>query len=115
MTKEEYLNRYKEDKLAEICAQYNKEKDEFNRYIDKLVAQNTKLSNHVETLNKKCEDLDVWDDTEKVFTKLKSITAKDFIKLYYLMQSMIYNHEKIDNACVVSPGGIGDITTIHGR
>ena len=116
MTKEEYLNRYKEDKLAEICAQYDKENDGFNRYIDKLVAQNTELSDHVETLNKKCEDLDVWDDTEKVFTKLKSIPAKDFIKLYYMMQGMMNNHERYDNTCVPKPNNWDKIiTTISSR
>ena len=38
MTKEEYLNMYKEDKLAEICAQLDKEKDMLNKHIDKLIA-----------------------------------------------------------------------------
>ena len=115
MTKEEYLNMYKEDKLAEICAQLDKEKDMLNKHIDKLIAQNTELSDYVETLNKKCKDLDVWNDIEKVFTKLKSISAKDFIRLYYLMQGMMHNYERYDNTCMVSPGGIGNITTIHGR
>lgn len=114
MTKEEYLNMYKEDKLAEICAQLDKENDVLNKHIDKLIAQNTELSDYVETLNKKCKDLDVWDDIEKVFTKLKSISAKDFIRLYYLMQSMMYNHERYENTFATNPSSIRDITTIHG-
>lgn len=107
MTKEEYLNMYKEDKLAEICAQLDSESD-------KLIAQIAELGDCVGELNKKCEELDIWDDTEKVFTKLKSIPAKDFIRLYYLMQSMMYNHERYENTFATNPSSIRGITTIHG-
>lgn len=58
MTKEEYLNMYKEDKLAEVCAQLDSEKDE-------LLAKTTELSNYVRELNNKCEDLDIWNNVEK--------------------------------------------------
>lgn len=109
MTKEEYLNMYKEDKLAEICAQLEEERD---YYHDEMNA----YKSDAQAAQKKADDFSsYWESVDKLFEKLKSFPAKDFIKLYYLMQSMIYNHEKIDNACVVSPGGIGDITTIHGR
>ena len=107
MTKEEYLSMYKEDKLAEICAQLDSESD-------KLIAQIAELGDCVGELNKKCEELDIWDDTEKVFTKLKSIPAKDFIRLYYLMQSMMYNHERYENTFATNPRSIRGITTIHG-
>ena len=107
MTKEEYLNMYKEDKLAEICAQLDSENDD-------LIAQIAELGDCVGELNKKCEELDIWDDTEKVFTKLKSIPAKDFIRLYYLMQSMMYNHERYENTFATNPSSIRGITTIHG-
>lgn len=107
MTKEEYLSMYKEDKLAEICAQLDSESD-------KLIAQIAELGDCVGELNKKCEELDIWDDTEKVFTKLKSIPAKDFIRLYYLMQSMMYNHERYENTFATNPSSIRGITTIHG-
>ena len=107
MTKEEYLSMYKEDKLAEICAQLDSESD-------KLIAQIAELGDCVWELNKKCEELDIWDDTEKVFTKLKSIPAKDFIRLYYLMQSMMYNHERYENTFATNPSSIRGITTIHG-
>ena len=98
---------YKEDKLAEICAQLDSENDD-------LIAQIAELGDCVGELNKKCEELDIWDDTEKVFTKLKSIPAKDFIRLYYLMQSMMYNHERYENTFATNPSSIRGITTIHG-
>lgn len=95
MTKEEYLNMYKEDKLAEICAQRDSESD-------KLIAQITELGECVGELNKKCEDLNIWDDTEKIFRKLISIPAEDFIKLYYQMKDVIKNKEANKNTTYIS-------------
>lgn len=100
MTKEEYLEIYKDDRLAEILAHSDEEGD-------KLISQIAELGKCVGVLNKKCEELDIWDDTDKVFAKLKSLPAKDFINLYYLMQSRIMqsrinNHERYENTCILN-------------
>ena len=110
MTKEEYLNMYKEDKLAEICEQLDSENDN-------LMAQIAELGDCVGELNKKCEELDVWDDREKLFEKLKSIPAKDFIKLYYQMKEVIENKETNKNITYIPDhDNWGSITTaISGR
>lgn len=105
MTKEEYLSMYKEDKLAEICAQLDSKSD-------KLIAQIAELGDCVGKLNKKCEELDVWDDSEKLFEKLKSIPAKDFIKLYYQMKEVIENKEVNKNITYIPDhNNWGSITT----
>lgn len=105
MTKEEYLNMYKEDKLAEICEQLDSENDD-------LMAQIAELGDCVGELNKKCEELDVWDDSEKLFEKLKSIPAKDFIKLYYQMKEVIENKETNKNITYIPDhDNWGSITT----
>lgn len=102
MTKEEYLNMYKEDK---ICAQLDSESD-------KLIAQIAELGDCVGELNKKCEELDIWDDTEKVFRKLTSIPAKDFIKLYYQMKEVIENTATNKNTTyITNPNNWSSITT----
>lgn len=75
MTKEEYLNMYKEDKLAEICAKFEEERDGCNKQILEL--------------KKKCEQLDVWDDIWRLFEKLEKLPAKDFVRLYYLMDNIM--------------------------
>ena len=57
-----------------------------------------------------------WESMDKLFDKLKTIPAKDFIKLYYLMQGMINNHERYDNVYISNPDNLGSITTaISGR
>ena len=106
MTKEEYLNMYKEDKLAEICAQLDSKSHKF-------IAQIAELGDCVGELKKKCEELDIWDDTEKIFRKLTSIPAKDFIKLYYMMQGMMNNSCRYENVSVPDPNNWGCITTAY--
>ena len=87
MTKEALLSNYDKDKIAEICIEFYKKNDE-------LVAQICELNKCIEKMQARSVDLDIWDDTEKVFTKLKSIPAEDFIKLYYLMQAILFRTEK---------------------
>ena len=89
MTKEEYLNMYKEDKLAEICAQLENDKD-------KLLKQTTELSKCVRELNNKCEDLDIWGNTEKLFAKLKSLPAEDFMRLYFKMMKLVEDPHDVE-------------------
>lgn len=108
MTKEEYLKLYKEDKLAEIC-------EHLEKYRDDLLEQMTELGKRIRELNKKCEDLDIWEDTEKVFAKLKSIPAEDFIKLYYRMQDMVNNHRRYENTVIPNLNNSDNITLITSR
>lgn len=105
MTKEEYLNMYKEDKLAEICAQLEEERD---YYHDEMNA----YKSDAQAAQKKADDFSsYWQSVDKLFEKLKSFPAKDFIKLYYMMQGMMNNHERYDNTCIPKPNNWDKITT----
>lgn len=76
MTKEEYLNMYKEDKLAEICAQFEEERDYYHNEMNAYKSD-------AQSAQKKVTELSsYWEDNDKLLEKLKSIPAKDFIKLY---------------------------------
>lgn len=83
MTKEEYLKAYKEDKLAEICERFEKD---MNYYHDQLIqCQNDKYK-----AQKKAEDLSAyWENVDKLFKKLKSLPAEEFIELYSKMKNLI--------------------------
>ena len=43
----------------------------------------------------KCEQLDVWGDIWRLFEKLEKLPAKDFVKLYYLMDNIMKNKPAI--------------------
>lgn len=85
MTKEVLLSNYNKDELAEICVEFYKKNEELAFKVNKL---------------EQYENLDIWDDIEKVFEKLQFIPAKDFIELYYRMQAMINNHVRYINTCI---------------
>lgn len=83
MTKEEYLNIYKEDSLAEICAQLEEERD---YYHDEMNA----YKSDAQAAQKKAEDLSTyWENVDKLFKKLKSLPAEEFIELYSRMKKLI--------------------------
>lgn len=109
MTKEEYLNMYKEDKLAEICAQFEEERD---YYHDEMNA----YKSDAQVVQKKADDFSsYWESVDKLFDKLQTIPAKDFIKLYYLMQGTLNNHERYDKVCISDFDNLSSITTAHNR
>lgn len=88
MTKEEYLNMYKEDKLAEICAQLEEERD---YYHDEMNA----YKSDAQSAQKRADDfLSYWKSVDKLFEKIETLPAKDFIKLYYRMQDLMQDDIK---------------------
>ena len=91
MTKEEYLNMYKEDKLAEICAQLEEERD---YYHNEMLA----YKSDAQSAQKKLEELSsYWESMDKLSKKLETLPAKDFIKLYYIMHGLINDHVRYSN------------------
>lgn len=88
MTKEEYLNMYKEDKLAEICAQLEEERD---YYHDEMNA----YKSDAQSAQKRADEFSsYWKSVDKLFEKIETLPAKDFIKLYYRMQDLMQDDIK---------------------
>ena len=106
MTKEEYLNMYKEDKLAEICAQ-------FEEKCEKIDKEKEYYHGEVIHVKKLCNELsEYWENTDKLFEKLKTIPAKDFIELYYQMKEVIENKATNKNTTYIpDQNNWGSITT----
>ena len=107
MTKEEYLNMYKEDKLAEICAKFE---EDMNRYHDELM----QCRDNAYISKKEADDLaSYWKCVENLFEKLQTLPAKDFIELYYKMKELIENNT-VNKVTCTNPNGWG-IATINSR
>ena len=108
MTKEEYLNMYKEDKLAEICAQLEEERD---YYHDEMNA----YKSDAQAAQKKAEDLSAyWENVDKLFKKLKSLPAEEFIELYSRMKKLIeYPYFTKTETAYLSQYSNDSITTLH--
>lgn len=88
MTKEEYLKMYKEDKLAELCEQLEKERDYYKDEVNSS-------KRDAQMFQKNADDLSsYWKSMDRLFDKLQTIPAKDFIKLYYMMQDLMQDDIK---------------------
>ena len=100
---------YKEDKLAEICAQLEEERD---YYHDEMNA----YKSDAQSAQKRVDELSsYWESTDRLFGKLQTIPAKDFIKLYYLMQGTLNSYERYDKVRISGFDNLSSITTAHNR
>ena len=105
MTKEEYLSVYKEDKLAEICVQLEEERDYYHNEMNAYKSDTQSAQKRVDEL------LSYWESTDRLFEKLKSIPAKDFIELYYQMKEVIENKATNKNTTYIpDPNNWSSIT-----
>lgn len=105
MTKEEYLNMYKEDELAEICTQFEEERD---YYCDEMNAYKRDAQN----AQKRADEFSsYWKSVDKLFEKIETLQAKDFIKLYYRMHGLINDHVRYSNINVraIEPDSLSNI------
>lgn len=72
MTKEEYLNMYKEDKLAEICAQLEEERDYYHNEMNAYKSD-------AQSAQKKVTELSsYWEDNDKLLEKTEIYSGKRF-------------------------------------
>ena len=76
---------YKEDKLAEIWAQLEEQNHDLTCSWEEC------RENFVNANRKAIEFSEVWDNVSNLFDKIKKMPAKDFIELFYMMQSMMTN------------------------
>ena len=74
---DEYLKNYKEQKLAEFCAQKDKEienrKNEHQKLVDQITGMKDKAQKHDE----------IWKDIDKLYKEIKKMPVDDFLKLYH--------------------------------
>lgn len=79
---------YKEDKLAEICEKLEEERDYYKGEMNSY-------KRDAQMFQKNADDLSsYWKSMDRLFDKLQTIPAKDFIKLYYMMQDLIQDDIK---------------------
>ena len=104
MTKEEYLNIYKEDKLAEICAQLNEKCMTLEEKCAELDKEREYYHDEMSRVQQLCDELsEYWEGVDVLFERLQTLSAKDFIKLYYMMQGMMNNSCRYENVDVTDP------------
>lgn len=74
---DEYLKNYKEQKLAEFCAQKDKEIENCKNERQKLMEQITDMKDKAQKHD------EIWKDIDKLYNEIKKMPVDDFLKLYH--------------------------------
>lgn len=74
---EEYLNNYKEHKLAQLCVEKDKKIANLKQHREKLIKEITDMRNIVENHNK------MWNGVDSLYQAIKEMSVEDYLKLYH--------------------------------
>ena len=88
---DEYLNNYKERKLAEFCVQKDREIVYRREEREKFIGQIAELKQKVEEYDKKFEEYDmIRNSVQKLYCNvIKGLSVKDYLELYHMISEDI--------------------------
>ena len=87
---DEYLERYKEQRLAEFCVQKDKEIQNYKEERLKLIEQIADMRHKVEEYD------DTWNNVKKLYEHIKSLSVDDYLKIYHMIsEDVSRNHNYV--------------------
>ena len=87
---DEYLERYKKQRLAEFCVQKDKEIQEYKEERLKLIEQIAVMRHKVEEYD------DTWNNVKKLYEHIKSLSVDDYLKIYHMISEDVSgNHNYV--------------------
>ena len=100
---DEYLNNYKEQKLAELCVQKDKEiasrKEERERLMIQLAEMRHKTEKYDST----------WKSVKNLYAEIKKLSVDDYLELYHMISNDVSGYG-VSNLTFNS-SGISCVTT----
>ena len=76
---DEYLNNYKEQKLAEFCVQKDKEIASRKEERQKLMEQLTEMKHKTEKYDS------TWKSVKDLYVEIKKLSVDDYLELYHMI------------------------------
>jgi len=78
---DEYLNNYKEQKLAEFCVQKDK-------HIENLKRENHDFAKKLVDMKEKVEKYDkTFENVKELYAEIKKMSVDDYLKLYHMISN----------------------------
>ena len=100
---DEYLNNYKEQKLAEFCVQKDKE-------IASRKEERQKLMKQIAEMQHKTEKYDnTWKSVKDLYAEIKKLSVDDYLELYHLITKDISGYSV--STYTINSSGLGVTTT----
>ena len=100
---DEYLNNYKEQKLAEFCVQKDKE-------IASRKEERQKLMEQIAEMRHKTEKYDsTWKSVKDLYAEIKKLSVDDYLELYHLILRDVSGYGV--SYTTIGSSGLSNITT----
>ena len=100
---DEYLNNYKEQKLAEFCVQKDKEIAIRNEERQMLMKQLAEMRHKTEKYD------NTWKSVKDLYAEIKKLSVDDYLELYHLITKDISGYGV--SYTTISSSGLSSITT----
>ena len=95
---DEYLNNYKEQKLAEFCVQKDKE-------IASRKEERQKLMEQIAEMRHKTEKYDsTWNSVKDLYAEIKKLSVDDYLELYHMITKDISGYNNTSITTITSSG-----------
>lgn len=100
---DEYLNNYKEQKLAEFCVQKDKEIENHKEEIRKLIEQLAEMRQKVEKYDS------IWKSVKDLYTEIKKLSVDDYLNLYHMISNDVSGYGV--SYTTINSSGLSCVTT----
>ena len=95
---DEYLNNYKEQKLAEFCVQKDKE-------IASRKEERQKLMEQIAEMRHKTEKYDsTWKSVKDLYVEIKKLSVDDYLELYHMISNDVSGYNNTSITTITSSG-----------
>ena len=95
---DEYLNNYKEQKLAEFCVQKDKEIAIRNEERQMLMKQLAEMRHKTEKYD------NTWKSVKDLYTEIKKLSVDDYLELYHMISRDVLEYNNTSIATITSSG-----------
>ena len=95
---DEYLNNYKEQKLAEFCVQKDKEIANRKKERQMLMEQLAEMRHKIEKYDS------TWKSVKDLYTEIKKLSVDDYLELYHLISKDVSGYNNTSIATITSSG-----------
>ena len=100
---DEYLNNYKEQKLAEFCVQKDKEIASRKEERERLMIQIAEMRHKIEKYDS------TWKSVKDLYAEIKKLSVDDYLELYHMISRDIAG----DNNTSIATFSSSDLITIN--
>ena len=95
---DEYLNNYKEQKLAELCVQKDKEIASRKEERERLMIQIAEMRHKTEKYDS------TWKSVKNLYAEIKKLSVDDYLELYHMISRDITGYDDTSIATFTSSG-----------